>query len=168
MSGLKNISRHTIARGVKFCGFELINNKALDMFAVVFDIYMVKTLGSIKNASGHSQRSKTTISDLIRIFGTLDVFSFGSVDLEVEKRIEEGIFYGPISAPVEKFINIYEFMPNFPPLHTFRRTLIKENRVRSRAKDVKERIEQRNQVATNLFRLLKRLGSIPQHADYLS
>ena len=105
--------------------------------------------------------------DIVSSFGILGIQSYQNIDLETDKMPDIEAFYGPISAPVDKFINIYEFMPIFPPLHTFRATLVKENKVRSRARDVKERIEQKNQVTASVFRILKRLKEISNRANYL-
>lgn len=165
---MDNLIKHTAMHALKGAGFEAANAKALCVFTETFALYMVKVLGNAKNDSVHSQRSKTTVIDLVNKFGLFEVRSFEPVRVEEEMGIDEEAFYSTISAPVDKFINIYEFMPMFPPLHTFRTTLIKENRVRSRARDVKERIEQKNQVTMNLFKLLRRLKVIPRYANYLS
>lgn len=164
---MEKIVRYTIVRALEHSGFDTANQKALEFFSEVFSLYMFRTLGYIKRISTHSQRSKATMVDVLSILGILEVRSYECVDFETEKAPEIETFYGPISAPVDKFINIYEFMPVFPPLHTFRATLVKENKVRSRAKDVKERIEQKNQVAASVFRILKRLNEIPNRANYL-
>lgn len=164
---MDRIVRHTIARALRHSGFDAANQKALEFFSEVFALYMFRTLGYIKRVATHSQRSKATMVDVLSSLGILEVQSYESINFETEKMPETEMFYGPISAPVDKFINIYEFMPVFPPLHTFRATLVKENKVRSRAKDVKERIEQKNQVAASVFRIFKRLDEIPNRANYL-
>lgn len=164
---MDKIVRYTIVRALRHYGFDTANEKALVFFSEVFCLYMFRTLGYIKRVATHSQRSKATMVDVLSSLGILEIQSYESVDFETEKVLETEAFYGPISAPVDKFINIYEFMPVFPPLHTFRATLVKENKVRSRAKDVKERIEQKNQIAASVFRILKRLDEIPNRANYL-
>ncbi|KAL0263978.1 UNVERIFIED_CONTAM: hypothetical protein PYX00_011243 [Menopon gallinae] len=163
----RRTARGALARALKSSGFDTANQKALEFFAEVFTMYMFRTLGYIKRVATHSQRSKATMVDMVSSFGILEATSYEDVGFETDEAPEAETFYGPISAPVDKFINIYEFMPVFPPLHTFRATLVKENKVRSRARDVKERIEQKNQVAASVFRILKRLKEIPNRANYL-
>ncbi|RVD92357.1 abc-type multidrug transport atpase an [Tubulinosema ratisbonensis] len=152
---MKKVLAHCIARALKNTGFDSFNQKAMHYFIEITELYMQRVLICIKNNSAHCGRSRTTLLDLINKIPLEEVFSFDYVDYPHETEEKKENYVSPISAQVEKFMYIYEFMPPFPSLHTFKETIIKEKRTRSRARDVKDRIEQRNKIIESLFVLAK-------------
>lgn len=73
----------------------------------------------------------------------------------------------PISQRVEKFIHIYEFMPNFPPNHTFRITPLKGSTFKNQSTKVKNRLEQSLRSEGNMVKLIKSSGSMPKFINYI-
>lgn len=73
----------------------------------------------------------------------------------------------PLSTRVEKFIHIYDFMPAFPPIHTFRLTLIKPLTTRNLSSKVKNRLEQSLKSEGNMIKLIKSSASLPEFINYL-
>lgn len=72
-----------------------------------------------------------------------------------------------LSTRVEKFIHIYDFMPSFPPIHTFRMTIVKNYNLKNQSSKVKSRLEQSLRSEGNMIRLIKSSGSIPNFINYI-
>lgn len=73
----------------------------------------------------------------------------------------------PISTRVEKFIHIYDFMPPFPPIHTFRMTPSKTTENISFSARVKNRLEQSLKSENNMIRLIKSSGTLPAFVHFI-
>lgn len=80
---------------------------------------------------------------------------------------EEIEWCSPLSGKVEKFIHIYEFMPSFPPIHTFRLTPLKSSIFKNQSAKVKNRLEQSLRSEENMVKLIKSSGSMPNFINYL-
>ncbi|KAM0681312.1 hypothetical protein GINT2_000511 [Glugoides intestinalis] len=80
---------------------------------------------------------------------------------------EEVEWCSPLSGKIEKFIHIYEFMPNFPPIHTFRLTPLKSSIFKNQSAKVKNRLEQSLRSEENMVKLIKSSGSMPNFINYL-
>lgn len=80
---------------------------------------------------------------------------------------DEEEWVSPLSTRVEKFIHIYEFMPNFPPIHTFRTTAVKNHNSKNQSSKVKNRLEQSLRSEGNMIKLIKSSGSIPNFINYI-
>lgn len=165
---MKNLLRHSIARALRESGFDSFEEKAMHYFINILELYTQKILSGIKNNSCHCGRSRTTLLDLTTKLSFKEVKSFPYLEYEPEIEVKTLNYISPVSAPVEKFMHIYEFMPIFPPLHTFKETIIREKKVRSRARDVKDRIEQRNKVIESLFSLIRASKKKPKCVNYLN
>ena len=159
--------RIILIHSLKDAGFESVNQKALEVFLIVFKYHMKKTLGTIKARSLHSLRPKVVLLDFLLYFGNKEIKNYESICFEDEKPVEKEEFVSKISGAVSKWLNVYEYLPNFPPLHTFKTTTVREKKQRSRAKDIKERIDQSNKIINNLFKLIKSTKKPPKHANYL-
>jgi len=85
----------------------------------------------------------------------------------VEMAELEESWVSPLSTRVEKFIHIYEFMPEFPPIHTFRMSLMKGSTVKNQSSKVKNRLEQSLRSEGNMVKLIKSSGSMPKFVNYL-
>ncbi|KAI5149311.1 hypothetical protein ENBRE01_0828 [Enteropsectra breve] len=83
---------------------------------------------------------------------------------EQEDTIE---WNSPLSTKVEKFIHIYDFMPSFPPLHTFRNTVSKQAGAKKHSSQVKNRLEQSLKSEGSMIKLIKNTGSLPPYVNYL-
>ncbi|ELA40925.1 uncharacterized protein VICG_02014 [Vittaforma corneae ATCC 50505] len=80
---------------------------------------------------------------------------------------EEHEWISPLSARVERFIHIYDFMPNFPPIHTFRMTSLKSSTLKNQSSKVKNRLEQSLRSEGSMVKLIKSSGSMPKFINYL-
>lgn len=80
---------------------------------------------------------------------------------------EEKEWASPLSTRVEKLIHIYEFMPNFPPIHTFRVTQMKSSAFKNQSAKVKSRLEQSLRSEGNMVKLIKSSGSMPKFINYV-
>lgn len=73
----------------------------------------------------------------------------------------------PLATRVEKYIHIYDFMPNFPPTHTFRMTPIKQLNNKFQSTKVKNRLEQSLSSEGNMVKLIKSSGTMPKFINFL-
>lgn len=84
-----------------------------------------------------------------------------------EILVEEEKWVSPISTKVDRFIHIYEFMPPFPPIHTFRLTSLKNKLASNQSSKVKNRLEQSLRTEENMIKLIKSSGSIPDFVNFI-
>jgi len=99
-----------------------------------------------------------------------DMFSLvplREINLEYELLEPEVEWSSPLSTHVEKFIHIYDFMPSFPPIHTFRMTALKSHSSKNQSSKVKNRLEQSLRSESNMIKLIKTNGSIPGFINYM-
>lgn len=99
-----------------------------------------------------------------------DMFSlipFEVFPVEYEIPEPELGWNSPLSTKVEKFIHIYDFMPSFPPIHTFRMTFLKSSSAKNQSSKVKNRLEQSLRSEGNMIKLIKSNGSIPGFINYI-
>lgn len=99
-----------------------------------------------------------------------DMFSLvplREINLEYELLEPEVEWSSPLSTHVEKFIHIYDFMPSFPPIHTFRMTALKSQSSKNQSSKVKNRLEQSLRSESNMIKLIKTNGSIPGFINYM-
>jgi Transcription factor TFIID complex subunit 8 C-term len=121
--------------------------------------------------------SKNTTADIEQSHNNEDLainktnpFKLVIIDLEdydYEELVEPEEWTSPLSVRVEKFIHIYDFMPSFPPIHTFRQTTIKQQTIKNQSSKVKKRLEQSLKSEENMIKLIKSSGSIPGFINYL-
>lgn len=86
---------------------------------------------------------------------------------EVEEYVPPKEWTSPLSTRVENFIHIYEFMPPFPPIHTFRLTSVKPSAAKNLSHKVKHRLEQSLKSEDNMIKLIKSSNSLPGFINYL-
>lgn len=82
----------------------------------------------------------------------------------IEPEIE---WISPLATRVEKYIHIYDFMPNFPPIHTFRMTAVKPMNSKYQSTKVKNRLEQSLSSEGNMVKLIKSSGTMPKFINFL-
>jgi len=87
--------------------------------------------------------------------------------IEFEEKEENEEWISQVSIRVEKFIHIYDHMPSFPPIHTFRMTIPKQNSGIGQSTKVKNRLEQSIKSENNLIKLITSSGSLPPFINYL-
>ncbi|KAH9385527.1 transcription initiation factor TFIID subunit 8 [Nematocida major] len=80
---------------------------------------------------------------------------------------EEKEFASEACAYVEYPQNYYEFLPKFPPAHTFKTSTIKRKITDDRAQKARLRNEQTKKVVENLFSIMEKSGKTPKYANYL-
>lgn len=166
---MKKILEHRLMKHLKDLGYETVERRAIELYVVSLERYMVAYLKSINSVSKHALKSQATLLDVLRFVGDKK-FEFSVAEetvYEYEKAEEEVKFDSPLVSNIEKYIHIYEFMPNFPPAHAFRQTIIKPSSKSSRSLSVKNRLEQSLRSENNLLKLIKASGSLPPFINFL-
>lgn len=105
-----------------------------------------------------------SFSKLMNIFNLLN---YEPETFEEENPKEDKEWISPISTKVEKAIHIYDFMPNFPSIHTFRNTSVKQQNSKNFSSKVKNRLEQSLRTENNMIKLIKTSGKIPNFVNFI-
>ncbi|KAM0674510.1 hypothetical protein GVAV_002125 [Gurleya vavrai] len=156
-------------------GYTTFSNHALSHFTQHFSQHTLSLLKSLASISYHAQRSKSSIVD----FNTMlrlrkkklkinDLNNFESFEFIESEFIQEKMFNNPIASNIDRFIHVYEFMPQFPPTHTFKRNYVKEVERHRKPDGIKKRIEETVLVERSLIKMLKERGEMPKYVNYLN
>jgi histone H3/H4 len=166
---MKRVLKHTLARLVRDIGYERAEERAVEVFMSALEKYMVNYLKSVVSFSRHALKSRATFLDILRFVkqGKVEVHKMAPLLYDPEVAAEDPAFASPLASSTEKYIHIYEFMPSFPPTHTFRQTIVKPNGRDTRSFDVKHRLEQSLRTENNLLRLIKASGALPPFVNFL-
>lgn len=195
MSHMERIVERVVARIMKEAGFEACSSRSLRFITAILEDRLEAILRSVSSQSQHAGRPSTTFTDLLGMviqqnaFMACDItgytppiskdesskrrsmlFSLPSISPEEFPRetIDPGQeWVSPISTKVEKFIHIYDFMPSFPPMHTFRQTSPKASETAGLSSRVKHRLEQSLVTESNMIKLIKLGGSLPKFVNYI-
>lgn len=166
---IKNDCLHFIALILKKNNFEKINKQTLLLFQHAFLLYFSNFLKTLKIRTIHSGRSKITNFDILKfhteseslIYKIIKIIpkkinkiketkeAIQNVDSEIKNESDFSI-----AQHINKYVHIYDHLPKFPPSHTFRRTIQKENLDFS-CNNLKKRIEQSFKAEKNLFKMVK-------------
>lgn len=168
---MEKMTKIVLLQFLKEAGFENVNTKALELFYVLFEEKMSSILISLNNFTCHAQRSKVILSDLenvINVSKLNDPFnSFPVLKFDEEVFHEKEQFDNGIASKIDKYIYIYEFMPNFPPTHTFKRSYIKEVKRNYKPEMLKIRLEQSMQAEKNLVKMMKLSKNLPKYVNFM-
>jgi len=167
---MKEIINHIIVKFLNYNGFDLADKKAVLLINEALDLYISSILKILNSHTFHSRKQCANIWDFVsllnfknlKIENNIKPVLYPSVQ---KNNIEE--FKSPLSTYLERYIHIYDFMPSFPPTHTFRQTYIKNKEKEDRSQKVKTRLEQSLRAEKNLLRLIKGSGSLPSFVNYL-
>lgn len=191
---MEEILTRALCKIIQQAGFEAINQKAMKYFISVFEDRIKSMFMVLVSKSVHSGRPTCSLIDLYkyieegRALGVIAKYShnipktvtcannrrnmFKLLDFSTEKyeKIvlhETEKWLSPLSNRVEKFIHIYDFMPDFPPIHTFRLTPIKQLVSKNLSSKVKNRLEQSLKSEKNMIKLIKSSDSLPKFINFL-
>ncbi|KAI5172477.1 hypothetical protein PAEPH01_1753 [Pancytospora epiphaga] len=192
---MKKVIEFTVLQILRQTGFETVSRRSLELIVEVFKDRLVAFLNTVSSRAALSMRSGISLVDLMdyiedpRSFSHIgnrgkqrgmetsalknarsrlfDVIPAPQVQFEKENLEEPKEWISPLSTRVEKFIHIYDFMPNFPPIHTFRLTLPKQVVQKNYSSRVKKRLEQSLKSEGNMIKLIKSSGSLPGYINYL-
>lgn len=182
---MREILARIIMDILKKAGFELVNKIALEQLIEVLNDKVFSTLNIISQQSILAGRSSVSLLDVFginqknrylanllnnennTIENMFNVIPITDFDFPIELLPEENKWISPISTKFEKFIHIYDFMPDFPPIHTFRQTFTKNQISKNQSSKVKNRLEQSLKTEDNMIKLIKSSGSIPKFVNFM-
>lgn len=166
---MKKILEHRLMGHLVSLGYEAVERRAMELYVAMVETYTTNYLKVIGSISKHGLKSHVTLLDALHFVkdGGLEVPRVTRVEYEYSSAPPETRFDSPLASNIEKYIHIYEFMPDFPPVHAFRQTIVKPHSKSSRSVNVKNRLEQSLRSEDNLLRLIKASGSLPPFINFL-
>lgn len=167
---MDEIIKHFLCKYLKDNGYETVEIKALLMLKEAFELKInsyLKVLYSYKMLSSKQNSTLTDVMYLTNKKMPAILPSQGTPAYEETEVIEDAEFISPLANTVEKYIHIYDFMPSFPPTHTFKQTFVKADTKENKSFSVKNRLEQSLRSENNLLKLIKSSGSLPPFINYL-
>ncbi|WUR02333.1 transcription initiation factor TFIID subunit 8 (TAF8) [Vairimorpha necatrix] len=167
---MDEILNHVIIQIIKEVGYESASKKAILLLADSLKDQISSILKVLHCHTSHTSRQNSNMWNLLEIM-SYKYLIFQSRPSRVYYPIsqEEPLvdFKSPLSTYLERYIHIYDFMPPFPPTHTFRQTLVKNKEKEDKSELVKTRLEQSLRSERNLLKLIKSSGSLPSFVNYL-
>ena len=163
-----------IFKVLKQAGFDNITTKALELYKECFKDIFDNNIKIIAGSIMHSGRVTLNMYDFVKVNTKIipinfNILNIPNIDLNLQyeeyKDIKE--WNSPLANKSEKFIHIYDFMPEFPATHTYRNTPLPETRNYIESINIKNRIEQSIKSEKNMFRLFKTSGSLPPFINYI-
>lgn len=176
---IDDILRDLASKCLREAGFLSTNKQAMEYLIEIFKEHLNQTAKILASNVNLAGRTEISFYDFIKcgkllrtsimsenIFQVLDTVGVDSkISFEQVAAKEEWV--SPLANTSDKFIHIYDFMPEFPPTHTYRNTALPETRDHMESLNVKNRIEQSIKSEKNMFKLFKTSGSLPPFINYL-
>lgn len=158
-----------ICHVLKKQGFESVNRRALKLLENAFMKYMVYIGAVIKRQCESARRSAPTLVDAVTVMKNITEIlpNKERIHLEMEEYIPFKEYAGQICAYTDYPQNYYEFLPRFPPAHTFKSTSIKRKVLDDKANKARLRNEQTMKIVDSLFGIVKQSKKKLCHANYL-
>lgn len=107
---------------------------------------------------------KSNFRKVQKIFSVVAITRENFPEELIEPELE---WTSPITTKVEKYIHIYDYMPSFPPIHTFRMTAMRQSNSKHQSTKVKNRLEQSLSSEGNMVKLIKSSGTMPKFINFL-
>ncbi|TBU07293.1 putative subunit 8 of transcription factor IID [Hamiltosporidium magnivora] len=169
---MEKILEKCILEELKRAGYQKLNTKALYMFTQTTIAQIKTNCNILSSLTLHSMRSRSTLLDVMNLIKLTkidysNVYNRPTVKYEVEEEPKPIQFKSSISCSAEKFIHIYDFMPDFPPVHTFKKSFLKENRSEDKSEKVKQRIEQSLKTESSLLKIIACSKGLPKRINFL-
>lgn len=162
---------------LKSIGYTHTSSYALSMLTSIFKATIHKFLKTLVSVTTHAQRSKTTIVDLhsllrffdIRLHKVLRIHPYMQLNLDTEQNMIQdcAAFENSIVSKIDRYIHIYEFMPSFPPTHTFKKTFPKETKSNETPEKIKIKLEQVGRAEKNLIRMMRMSNKLPKRVNFM-
>ncbi|ORD96545.1 hypothetical protein HERIO_1539 [Hepatospora eriocheir] len=174
MKNLEEIIKFIIINLLKQHEFEYIRSNALDILVEIFNGYLDYILTTIKGKVNHSKRNYVNLIDLVKnnkeLFISFDIDELdisNNLEFSFQEIIEEETWSCQLNNKPENIIHIYKWMPELPPIHTYRRTFQLERGNIKESIGVKNKIDQSLKSEKNMFKLFNTSGSLPKFINYL-
>ncbi|KAM0688670.1 hypothetical protein COBT_000071 [Conglomerata obtusa] len=176
---MDEIIESTLALILRDAGYDSISKHALNHFSQIFKNQILSLLKALNALTLHAQRSKSSLIDIQSLLKlTNRSITTGDIQNAIQKNdllphfqneIAEVTvsFENLIANSIDRFIHVYEFMPQFPPTHTFKRNYSKEVGKHRRPDGIKKRIEESVMVERSLIRMIMERGEMPKYVNYL-
>ncbi|KAI5170686.1 transcription initiation factor TFIID subunit 8 [Nematocida sp. LUAm3] len=166
---LKKVLEVAVAQILKQQGFSSANRRAISLLGNTMFNYLVYNSAILKKQCESARRSSPTLIDAVPLLEMIkEVFtSQGSISVEIEEEKKEEDTPSEISMQIDHPPNCYDFLPKYPPAHTFKNTPIKRRISDDRAQKARLRNEQTIKVVDSLFEIYKRKKRSFSHANYL-
>lgn len=165
---------YILAFHLRRAGFEGTTKRALHLFNVATVCTLRNYLRTLKSITIHSQRAHTTILDVLKLqtlFKTpfiTDNKMYYPMQFAEEPDEDGHVPCSGIGVRVEKFVHIYDFMPVFPPAHTFKKSFPKESGdEEERGRNIKRRLEESLVGENNLVRMMDACNEIPDYVNFM-
>lgn len=154
---------------LKDTGYSFANKRALQILKSVFIKKMLTYCKSLKHVTNHAGRHKTILTDIFN-FDKSPMFEINNSS-KVALHFENSIYTPPekfvneIASKIDRYIHIYEFMPEFPPTHTFKRSYAKN--AKKHDIKIKQRVEQNLLAERTVFKMVFVEKKMPRHVNYM-
>lgn len=161
---------------LRSAGCEAAEAKALAHLAMVLERYIMYISTALQKHAGFAHRPSPTLVDVVQtLLGMKVSLSLEDMRAHPHLRIHtepyDSVFPEDLSAGLCTYVDLppyfYEFLPKFPPAHTFKSTPIKRRVVDDKSKKARIRNEQGIKAVDSLFRMMESSGTRPKRANYL-
>lgn len=215
-----------IVHYLKRTGFKSVSKHALHLFYLSTMLSLKNYLRTLKSITLHSQRSKTTILDVLKLqtlfeeeFASLkaihrigrmnrkeredevsadelgsravnDNMGGGQADnirdtgyqtgnpvfierfrsmksSSIAEEIDQAVPCSLLGTNMDKYVHVYDFLPPFPPAHTFKKSFAKESEKEEKSKNIKRRLEESLVAENNLVRMMDANKEIPSVVNFM-
>ncbi|KAI5181345.1 hypothetical protein NEOKW01_1539 [Nematocida sp. AWRm80] len=165
--------RVVIAQILKNQNYSKIEHKGIEVLTNTLLKYLIYTCYKLKDQCESSHRTSPTLVDsivLLKDITELPQNKCQPIAPEIDQNNDMDLeqFVSEICMHAETPTNYYDFLPKFPPMHTYKSTQIKRCVSDDKAQKARMRNEQISKVVENLFYLSKRINRRPTYANYLS
>ncbi|KAK6090827.1 hypothetical protein P3W45_000072 [Vairimorpha bombi] len=167
---MDDLINHCIIRIVKEHGYDYADKRAILLIKEALERHINSILKVFHSYTIHSKKQSANAFDLLSVLKDTKFSVNTRLTPMLYSQVEEEPcfdFKSPLSTYLERYIHIYEFMPPFPPTHTFRQTYLKNKEKEDKSQLVKTRLEQSLRSEKNLLKLIKGSGSLPSFINYL-
>ncbi|KAI5191801.1 hypothetical protein NECID01_1646 [Nematocida sp. AWRm77] len=161
--------KYLVVHLIKEQGFSSATSHALSLLSNTVVRYLVYISSVLKAQCEASHRTSPTLVDAVVVFKKVKeiVENRGRIELEEQSFSLPAEYVSEICTYVEPAPNYYEFLPKFPPVHTFKNTPIKRRVSDDRAQKARLRNEQTIKIVDSLFSIMKRSKKNLRYANYL-
>jgi hypothetical protein len=170
---MDEILEHFLCNFLKKNGFEIVERKALLILKEALISRIESYFRCMNSYKTLGLKQGSTAIDALNLVkqekeSNLKMLEQGELVTYEEPQVEiKPEFISPLANTVERYIHIYDFMPTFPPTHTFKQTYLKLDTKENKSFSVKNRLEQSLRSEGNLLKLMKSSESLPPFINYL-
>lgn len=161
--------KYSIVLLLKEAGFTSATTQALGLLSTTVLRYLVYVSSVLKVRGEVAHRTSPTLVDAVVVLKRVKEVLKSSQRIQLEEEIvappEE--YTSEICTYVEPAPSYYDFLPKFPPAHTFKNTPIKRRVSDDRAQKARLRNEQTIKVVDSLFGIAKKAKKNLGYANYL-